>query len=126
MALPLYSGETKYSKPPMKIENYPGKWECQVIANGVKFRTFRWEIGSDGKIVPHAEQTNGNINLYYKTYLIDMEIPSGGAPFDTRLMPMPNAGLFYGIPWTSAEGKAMAARVPKVGNPFHVPSNKAK
>lgn len=125
MALPLYSGETKYSKPPMKIENHPGKWECQIMANGVKLRTFRWEIGSDGNVIQHAEQKNGNINLYYKTYLIDMEIPTGGAPFDTRLMPMPNAGLFYGIPWTSAEGKSMAGRVPKKGNPFHVPSNRA-
>lgn len=126
MSLPLYAGESKYSKPPMKIENHPGKWECQVIANGVKFRTFRWQVGNDGNIVPHAEQKNGNINLYYKTYLIDMEIPAGGAPFDTRLIPMPNAGLFYGIPWTSAEGKSMAGRVPRVGNPFHIPSNKAK
>lgn len=124
-SLPLYSGEGKYSKPPMKIEDYPGKWECQIISNGVKLRTLSWEVGNDGKIVPHAEQQSGNINLYHKTYLVDMDIPKGGAPFDYRLMPMPNAGLFYGIPWTSAEGKQMAAEVPKVGKPFHVPSTEA-
>jgi hypothetical protein len=31
--------------------------------------------------------------------------------------------FFYGQPWTSAEGKTMANRVPKKGNPFPVPSN---
>lgn len=126
VSFPLYTGGGQYSKPPMKIEDYPGKWECQIIASGVKLRTFRWEVGSDGKILPHPEQANGNINLYYKSFLVDMEIPKGGAPFDFRLMPMPNAGLFYGIPWTSVEGKRTAASVPQKGNPFHVPSNKAK
>jgi hypothetical protein len=125
-SLPLYSGEGRYSKPPMKIENHPGKWECQIIANGVKLRTLRWEVGTDGNIVPHPEQANGNINLYYKSYLVDMEIPSGGAAFDYRLMPMPSAGLFYGIPWSTAAGRATASRVPKKGNPFHLPSNKVR
>ena len=123
--LPLYTGEGRYSKPPMKIENHPGKWECKIMANGVTYRTLRWEVGNDGNIVPHAEQKNGNINLFYKTYLVDIEIPKGGTSFDHRLMPMPNAGLFYGIPWTTAEGKAMAAKVPRKGNPYHVPSNRA-
>ena len=49
--LPLYSGEARYSKPPMKIEDNPGKWECQIVANGQKLRTLRWEVGSDGNIV---------------------------------------------------------------------------
>lgn len=123
--LPLYMGTAEYRQNPFNIEEYSGKWECTVMSNGVKYRTLRWEVGSDGQIVPHAEQKNGNVNLLYKTYLVDVEIPEGGSPMDYRLMPMPNAGFFYGIPWTSAEGKAAAARVPKKGNPFHVPSNKA-
>lgn len=125
-ALPLYSGEGEYNKPPIKIEDHPGQWECQIIANGVQYRTIRWRVGRDGQIAAHIEQTNGNVNLYYKTYLADMDIPADGAPFDYRLVPMPSAGLFYGIPWSSAEGKAMAARVPKIGDPYHVPSNKQK
>lgn len=123
--LPLYTGEGQYSKPPMKIEEHPGKWECRIVSNGVTYRTLRWEVGTDGRIVPHPEQAGGNVNLFYNTFLTDLEIPEGGAPIDHRLMPMPNAGLFYGIPWTSPEGKEAAARVPKKGNPFHVPSNKA-
>jgi hypothetical protein len=120
--LPLYTGETQYSKPRMKIEETPGKWECQVLSNGELYRTFRWTVGSNGKIQQHPEQTNGNINLFHNTYLVDMEIPAGGTEWDYRLSPVPNEGLFYGIPWSTPEGKEMAARVPKKGNPFHVPS----
>ena len=119
--LPLYLGEGQYAKPTMKIENFQGKWECAVIENGVTFRTFRWEVGAKG-IIPHAEQKNGNVNLFYDAALIEMEIPTGGSPLDSRLLPLPNAGLFYGIPWATTEGKAMAGRVPKLGNPYHVPS----
>jgi hypothetical protein len=125
-AMPLYIEKSKYDKPnETNILDYPGKWECSVIAKGETYRIFRWEV-ANGKIVPHAEQKNGNINLYYDAAMIDMEIPAGGSPLDHRLMPMPEMGLFYGIPWTTAEGKTMAARVPKLGNPYPVPSNKAK
>jgi len=56
-----------------------------------------------------------------------MEIPAGGSPLDKRLVPSATAGgFFYGQPWTSAEGKTMAARLPKKGNPYPVPSNQVK
>ncbi|REJ77836.1 MAG: hypothetical protein DWQ47_15850 [Acidobacteria bacterium] len=122
--LPLHFGEAEYSKPPIKVEEAPGDWECSVIANGVTYRTFRFKIDENG-LVPHPEQTSGNINLFYKAALIDMEIPAGGSPIDHRLAVDPAGGLFYGIPWTTAEGKAMAARAPRKGVPYHVPSNKA-
>jgi hypothetical protein len=119
--MPLFTSEGQYAKPTMKVENFQGKWECAIIENGVTFRTFRWEVGKNG-ILPHAEQKSGNINLFYDAALVEMEIPTGGSPIDFRLLPLPNAGLFYGISWTSSEGKAMAGRVPKLGNPYHVPS----
>ena len=122
--LPLYTGKTAFPFQ-TRIEDHPGKWECSIINNGKTYRTFRWEV-ANGKIVTHGEQQNGNVNLFHKAAMIDMEIPKGGSPIDFRLMPMPNVGLFYGIPWTTAEGKAQAARVPKVGNPYPVPSNKQK
>ncbi len=125
-AMPFLVEESPPSTPQeLNIEKYPGKWECSVVANGETYRTFRWEV-ANGKIVPHAEQQNGNVNLFYDAAIIDMEIPVGGSPIDHRLMPMPEMGLFYGIPWKTAEGKAQAARVPKVGNPYPVPSTKAK
>jgi hypothetical protein len=54
-------------------------------------------------------------------------IPEGGSPLDKRLVPeAAAAGAFYGQPWTSAEGKAMAGRVPRKGRPYPVPSTQAK
>ena len=126
IVLPIYSEETQYQKPRMKMENTRGDWECRILSNGEPYRTLRWKVGPDGKIEPHPEQQNGNINLFHNTFLVDMEIPEGGTEWDHRLAPMPNDGLFYGIPWSTAEGKAMAARMPKKGNPFHVPSTKAQ
>ncbi|MGE3468109.1 MAG: hypothetical protein AB7J13_14405 [Pyrinomonadaceae bacterium] len=99
------------------VSENPGKWECKIMDNGETLRIFRFEVGSDGEIVPHAEQQNGNVNLLGKTYLIDVEIPAA-SPIDERSLPMPEAGIFYGIPWTTAEGKATAARVPKKGEPY--------
>lgn len=124
--MPFLVEESPPSTPrQLNVEKYPGKWECSVVANGQTYRTFRWEV-ANGKIVPHAEQKNGNVNLYYDAAMIDMEIPAGGSPLDYRLMPMPEIGLFYGIPWTTAEGKALGSRVPDVGNPYPVPSTNVK
>lgn len=110
----------------LALEDYPGNWECTLNVNGEAWRTWRWKIGTDGKPEMHPEQ-KGNINLGYNAYLVDMEIPAGGSPMDKRLVPESLAkGLFYGIPWASAEGKAMAARVPKKGDAFSVPSNMVK
>lgn len=103
-----------------------GNWECSFRVNGETIRTFRWTIGNDGKPQPHAEQRSGNINLNYNAFLIETEVPAGGSVFDHRLLPLPNDGFFYGVPWTSPEGKAMAGKVPVKGTPYHVSSDKAK
>lgn len=111
----------------LALEDYPGNWECSYNINGQAWRTWRWTVGSDGKVVTHPEQ-KGNINLGYNTYLIDMEIPAGGSPLDKRLVPGDSLakGLFYGIPWSTPEGKATAGKVPKKGEPFSLPSNVVK
>lgn len=105
----------------LALEDNPGSWQCEWMINGEVWRTWRFTIGSNGKPPLHPEQ-NGNINLAYNSYLVDMEIPAGGSPLDKRLTGA-SPGLFYGIPWASPEGKTMAARVPKKGNPFPVASN---
>ena len=67
------------------------------------------------------------VNLYFNSFIVYMEIPAGGSPLDKRLVPESTAnGFFYGQPWTSAEGKAMAARLPRKGNPYPVFSNLVK
>ncbi|MEQ1643585.1 MAG: hypothetical protein ABL959_09105 [Pyrinomonadaceae bacterium] len=105
----------------LALEDHPGSWQCEWMNNGEVWRTWRFTIGSNGRPPVHPEQ-NGNVNLAYNSYLVDMEIPAGGSPLDKRLTGA-SPGLFYGIPWSSAEGKSMAARVPKKGNPFPVASN---
>ncbi|MBK9163395.1 MAG: hypothetical protein IPM21_05680 [Acidobacteria bacterium] len=97
------------------VSGTPGKWECSLVENGEAYRNFRFEVGSDGNIAQHPEQRSGNINLYNKTYLVELEIPAGGSSIDERLLPMPTAGIFYGIPLSTTEGKAAAAKVPKKG-----------
>jgi hypothetical protein len=109
-----------YLEATLPVNLTPGKWECSFIENGQTYRTIRFEVGADNKIVPHPEQKNGNINLFHRTFLVDVEIPDGGSAIDGRSMPMPDAGIFYGIPWSTPEGKAAAARVPKKGKPFPV------
>lgn len=122
--MPLTWGKVR-DENRLALEDYPGNWECSLMNNGETWRTWRWRIGRNGLPETHAEQ-KGNINLNYSSFLVEMEIPAGGSTLDKRLAPMAEAGFFYGQPWTSAEGKAMANRIPKKGNPFPVPSNQAK
>ena len=121
--MPIYTGQDNSSLDLVKIEENQGTWECKVMHKGTTYRTFRWEVVK-GKVLPHPEQQSGNVNLFHDASIVDMEIPAGGSPLDYRLISMPGAGLFYGIPWESAEGKKMAARVPQKGRPYQVPSNR--
>ncbi len=118
--------EWKNSGHGFSMSEHPGNWECSMMDNGEKFRTWRWTVGSAGTLVKHAEQ-NGNVNLYFNSYLIDMDIPAGGSILDKRLVSTSATdGFFYGQKWTTPEGRAMAARVPTKGSPTPVPSNKIK
>jgi hypothetical protein len=101
------------------LDDFPGNWQCDLMNNGEVWRAWRFTV-SNGRPAVHPEQ-NGNINLGYNSYLMNLEIPAGGSALDLRLNG-PSASLFYGQPWASSDGKAMAAKVPKKGNPFPVPS----
>ncbi len=98
-----------------------GNWECELRNKNETIRKFKWTVGRNGFPEEHAEQKNGNVNLAYGGFLIETEIPAHDNSIEERLMPMPNAGLFYGIPWKTEEGKKMAAGVPKVGEPYFIP-----
>ena len=121
--MPIYLGGREDTGDYLQIEKNPGNWECKIMANGETYRTFRWTV-ANGEIVPQSEQKSGNVNLFYDAALIDMDIPADGSKMDFRLKPLPNAGLFYGIPWTTAEGKKEAASVPTKGNLYEIPSNR--
>ncbi|MEQ1641872.1 MAG: hypothetical protein ABL959_00340 [Pyrinomonadaceae bacterium] len=125
LVLPLTFGEGRNTNR-LSMGDYPGRWECSLMNNGEAWRTWRWNVGRDGMPEMHAEQ-RGNVNLFYNTYLIDTEIPAAGTILDKRLVPISlTEGLFYGHKWTTAEGKAMAAKVPTKGSPAPIPSNKIK
>lgn len=122
--LPLRLGAPKTNvtgseKVYVDVTTRPGKWQCEIVGTktGGVFRTFRFEVAG-GTIVPHPEQGSGNVNLDSHKWLIDLEIPKGGSEIDSRLLPSPNAGFFFGIPWSTAEGRALGARVPKKGEPY--------
>jgi hypothetical protein len=106
------------------LEDHPGNWEFSLMNNGETWRTWRWQVGSNGMPPLHPEQ-KGSVNLYFNSYLVDMTIPAG-SPLDKRLVPSAATTLFYGQPWKSAEGKAMAAKLPAKGNPYPVISTMAK
>lgn len=116
----LINGDAQNNR--LGLRDKKGSWECSVRFNGEVVRTFRWTTGGNGLPVLHPEQATGNINLHYNSYLIEAEVPPGGSFYDHRLLPLPNDGFFYGIPWRSAEGKAAAAKIPTKGAPYHVPS----
>ncbi len=113
-------GNNDYFYDPSKD---PGKWECRIMGDGDRtvYRTFSFEIASDGKITPHPEQRSGNVNLAENETMVEIVIPDGGSTLDQRLLPQPDAGFFYGIPWTTPEGKAAAKRVPTKGKPYPLP-----
>ena len=111
-------GDGNSANPDMTSKT--GNWECELRNKNETIRKFKWTVGSNGFPQEHAEQKSGNINLAYGAYLIETEIPAGENSIAERLVPMPNAGLFYGIQWKSEEGKKMAASVPKFGEPYFV------
>lgn len=122
MSFPVTWRKTRENRP--ALEDFKGNWQCTIGKGGAIWRTIRFKVGADGMPELHPEQ-RGNINLGYNTFLIDMEIPTGGSLLDGRLAGA-STSFFYGQPWTTAEGKAMANRVPKKGNPFPIPSNVVK
>lgn len=117
--LPLTFGKQPDGSRP-RIQESKGNWQCTIGESGKVWRTFRFSVGADGMPQMHPEQ-RGNVNLAFNTYLLDVDIPAGGAAIDGRLSG-PSNSMFYGLPWSTAEGKSMAARVPKKGNAFPVPS----
>lgn len=101
-----------------KMEDMAGDWEIELRSGMETVRTFKFTVDAKGYPVEHPEQKNGNINLAWGSYLVDMEIPQGGSSIDYSLKPAPTEGLFYGIPWSTPEGKKMANGVPTKGPAF--------
>jgi len=56
-----------------------------------------------------------------------MENPASGSSLDNKLVPVSaENGFFYGIEFSTKEGKSMETKIPKKGNPFPISSNLVK
>lgn len=97
----------------LKLEDNPGKWECKFKLKGKLTRTLRFTV-ADGKIAPHPEQKAG-LNTPDNFALVDMDIPADAAIDEVLAPDEVQHGAFFGRPWATPEGKAMAAKVPKKG-----------
>ena len=118
-----WGGKQNRWEPRVALDDNPGNWECNLMNNGEVWRTWRFNVGPNGRPSLHPEQ-NGNINLSYNSFLVDMEIPPAGSALDGRLAGA-STSFFYGQAWRSPDGKTAASKVPKKGNPYPVPSNSA-
>ncbi len=97
------------------INRHPGQWECQWRAERTVLRTWRWTVGDDGKIVPHAEQTSG-LTLGPNAFFVETVIPNGGSGYDARLhRQSAERNAWYGLGWRSDAGRAVAHAIPNVG-----------
>ncbi len=124
-ALPLTfgkPGEPGRANHRVSISDHPGRWECTYIENGKVIRIWRFTVGAQGNVEAHPEESQG-LSLAPFAHLVETEVPEGGSFIDGRLHPEAvRTGAFYGRPWKTPEGQAMAANVPAKGNPWPVPS----
>lgn len=97
------------------LEDHPGAWECQWRVSGRPIRTFRWTV-RDGAIQPHAEELAG-LRFGPNVHFVETVI-HGESIIDQRVDPAAvRAGGFYGRAWVTEAARAMAAAVPRVGEP---------
>lgn len=120
--LPLTWGKQGVYQNYTKLEDHPGQWECMYREGPQAVRSWRWTVRPDVVVAPHPEEGPG-LTLYPGAHLVETEIPAGGSFIDRRIYPAAaQAGFMYGHKWQTAEGKAMAAKVPAKGKPWPVPS----
>lgn len=109
-----------YGDGAVTVANRPGNWECELRNTGRTFRTFRFVVGADGQIAPHAEQTAGNLYVGPPglAVLVEMGIPADGGGFDLATSPPDTVTGFWGRAWTSDAMRALAASVPAIDTAY--------
>lgn len=113
--LPITFGESSHAP---RLEDHPGRWECLIRDMQRRtVREFAFTV-ADGAIQPHPEEVAGGLHFPEGVHMLDVSIPAD-SPADARTDPATaRAGAFYGHPWASEEGRAMAQRVPQIGEAF--------
>lgn len=114
--LPLTFGDTTQTNYP-KLDDHPGRWECMLRdSNRNTFRELAFTVDG-GEIQAHPEEA-GDLHFPDGVHLVDVTIPAD-SPIDDRTdRDTVRAGAFYGRAWRSTEGRAMAQRVPQIGDGF--------
>ena len=98
------------------LNDHPGQWECAWRDGSTVLRTWRWTVGPDGHVQPHAETAGGHLTFGPNAFLVDTEIPAGGTVYDTRLHRESVAErAFYGLGWHTDAGRAIAQAVNDFG-----------
>jgi hypothetical protein len=98
------------------LDDHPGEWECEWRKDRDVLRVFRFVVGEDGKLVPHAEQAAG-LTLGPNAFFVETEIPRGGSGYDTRVDGAAvSKRAFHGRGLASGEARALAKKLPKVGS----------
>lgn len=87
--------------PFILLGDHPGAWSCDWRRMGKVLRTFKFRVGPDGLIAPHAEQTaaSGALRLPSSEAMVEVHFPATveDAYFDPAAI---RAGGFYGRPWS--------------------------
>ena len=77
----------------------------------------RFQVDANGRIAAHPEEAAG-LSLPEGWHLVDGDVPAD-SPLDARTDPAAaRAGAFYGRSWVTPEGRAMAARLPQIGEGY--------
>lgn len=97
------------------LEEHPGAWACELRAEGETIRSFSFVV-ANGDILAHPEEGAG-LSLPPGVHLLSTTVPANSS-FDMRVDPAAvRAGGFFGRPWGTDAGRAMAAAVPAIGTP---------
>jgi hypothetical protein len=108
------------------LKDHPGNWEVEFSHQGKPIRTWKFVVDKEGIIQPHPEQIAaqkaGKFGLMPGASLVETIIPPGGSYADARVVPSAVTGLFYGLPFTTPETKAMVAKLPKKSTAWPVAS----
>lgn len=116
LRLPLTFGDQEHTQL-VKLDDHPGRWECELRDESRQtLREFAFTV-ANGVIQPHPEERTG-LTFPEGVHLVDVTIPRD-SPRDARTDPgETRRGAFYGRRWQSPEGRAMGARVPRIGDAY--------
>lgn len=100
-----------------QMRSNPGRYTCDLRAEGRTVRRWAWTVGADGVPVQHAEQQAG-LYLGPRAVLVDTTVPADST-FDARTNPSEvRAGGFFGRPWATEAMRTLAASTPTFGRPY--------